>query len=71
MGRILEDQNQGIHVEMRRESFVIYTDLGKQRIELPYRNLQELEGLLNDARNLAQSDGIATRTDSVPSQKTS
>lgn len=60
MGFILPDKNQGIHVETRQQSFVIFTDFGNTRIELPYRNLNELIDLLGEAKKRAEDMSIPT-----------
>lgn len=71
MERILEDKNEGLHVETRRESVVIYTDFGDQRVEIPYRNLDELETLIAEAKRRAHDVGIATCTDTNAIQEVS
>lgn len=44
MGLLLESV-EGLHAEARRESFVIYTDFGRERIELEWSKLPALVDL--------------------------
>ena len=50
MGYILSEAEgidfEGLHGELRRESFVIYTDYGEDRIELLYSDLPKLVKLI-------------------------
>lgn len=47
MGLILDDNDKGVHAEMRRESFVLFSDFGDDRIELGYDKLDELKLLVD------------------------
>jgi hypothetical protein len=38
MGFIHQDPCKGVHIETRRESMVLYTDNGAQRVELTYED---------------------------------
>lgn len=46
MGEILADNDKGVHAEARRESFVLFTDFGDQRLELPWDRLAEASALV-------------------------
>lgn len=46
MGMILESSD-GLHAEARRYSFVVYTDRGERRLELPWRCLTDLAILVD------------------------
>lgn len=58
MGLVLDDSERGLHVEARRESFVIFSDYGKESIELEYNMLAELESLLSQIPNRPRQGGL-------------
>lgn len=49
MGMILDDKEQGIHCEKRRESIVLYDDFGGQSIEMDFEQTREAVSLLQEA----------------------
>ncbi len=58
MGFIVDDNDQGIHGECRRESFVIYDDLGIHwNVELKWDQLVELEYVLGQIRRQGEKLG--------------
>lgn len=51
MGLIVEDHGKGIHGELRRESFTIFSDFGKEwSVELDLDKLDELIFVLNEIK---------------------
>jgi hypothetical protein len=57
MGLILNDNNKGLHAEARRESFVLYTDMGEDSIELAWELLDELELLVTKLKTKRPPNG--------------
>lgn len=59
MGLIVKDHDKGIHGELRRESFVIFSDFGKEwEVELYLDELDELIYVLNQIKK-HRSEGEA------------
>jgi phage host-nuclease inhibitor protein Gam len=57
MGMILKTpRGSKLHAEVRRESFVVYTDHGDQRIEVEYDQLPHLEELCRQIRRQGEKD---------------
>lgn len=53
MGVIVDDHDQGIHGELRRESFTIFSDYGKEfSQELPIEKLDEMIFVLHELRRI-------------------
>lgn len=51
MGFIVDDHDQGIHGELRRESFTVFSDFGKEfSVELPIEKLDEMIFVLHELR---------------------
>lgn len=57
MGLIVDDNGHGFHGELRRESFVLFTDFGKERIELLWAQFEEVEHVVAEIRRLAEKHG--------------
>lgn len=49
MGMILEDSDNGIHCEKRRESIVLLSDYGQERIEMSFDQARKAIKLLTVA----------------------
>lgn len=53
MGFIVDDHEQGIHGELRRESFSVFSDFGKEwSVELPIDKLDEMIFVLHELRRV-------------------
>lgn len=56
MGLIVDDNDKGVHGELRRESFVIYSDFGEDwRAEIDLRLLDELIYVLGQIKAAHES----------------
>jgi hypothetical protein len=52
MGLIVDDHDRGVHGELRRESFVLFSDFGKEwSVELDLAKLDEVLFVLNAIKN--------------------
>lgn len=58
MGCIYEGKT--FHLETRRESFVLYTNFGEERLELLYQDIGQLEEFIKIAKNRAKEVGLST-----------
>jgi hypothetical protein len=53
MGFIIDDHDQGIHGELRRESFTVFSDFGNEfSVELPIGKLDEMIFVLHELRRI-------------------
>lgn len=58
MGMVNPNPKKKLHAEARRESFVIYTDFGDQRMELSWDKLVALDEHLKWLKNHAEQNNL-------------
>ena len=58
MGCVMDTPEGGVvHGEARRTSFVLFTDYGRESLELEWSQFEEVEAMLRQLRDYAQRHG--------------